>query len=117
MRIASRSAIGILVAGLAGLLLIAAPVAASELDAAKTSGYVGEQLDGYVAVVSDGVPASVKALVEKINAGRRAEYARIAQKNGVAVDVVAAQAGAKLLERAPSGEYVRDATGRWKRKP
>ena len=117
MRSATAAASGILVGILAGLLLLAAPAGASELDAAKSAGHLGEQIDGYVGVVNDAGPASAKALAEKINAGRRAEYARIAQKNGVSVDVVAAQAGAKLLERAASGEYVRDATGRWKRKP
>lgn len=95
--------------------LAAVSAAASELDDAQAAGYAGEQIDGYLGLVTVDAPESVKALVERVNEGRRAKYAEIAQKHGVSVDVVAAEAGAKLVERAPAGEYVRDASG-WHKK-
>jgi uncharacterized protein YdbL (DUF1318 family) len=103
-----------LAAVLLSLGLCAGAAAASELDQAKLAGHVGEQIDGYLGVVA-GAPASAKSLVERINQGRRAKYAEIAKSNGVSVEVVAAQAGAKLVARASAGEYVRDASG-WRKK-
>lgn len=96
-------------------LLGSTPALALDLDGAKAGGQVGEQADGYVGLVSGDAPAEVKALVERINSGRRREYARIAKKNDIPVEAVAAQAGAKLVERAPAGTYVRDGGG-WRRK-
>ncbi len=77
---------------------------------------MGERIDGYVGVVDAGAPGDVKALVEKINAERKAKYAEIAQKQGAPVAAVAQIAGKKLIERAPKGEYVMGADGQWQRK-
>jgi len=93
---------------------LAAPALALGLADAKAKGLVGEQADGYLGVVSGGGEAS--ALVQEVNAKRRAEYAEIAKKRGTAVDDVAALAGAKLVSRTPSGQYVRDSTGKWVKK-
>jgi uncharacterized protein YdbL (DUF1318 family) len=98
------------------LVLAAAPVLAADLDAAKAAGQAGERADGYLGLVDANAPADVKALVERVNEGRRKKYGEIAAKRNVPLEVVAAQAGAKLIERAGPGEYVMDATGRWKRK-
>ena len=54
--------------------------------------------------------------MERVNSGRRKKYGEIAAKRSVPVEAVAAQAGAKLVQRAQSGHYVMDASGRWKRK-
>jgi uncharacterized protein YdbL (DUF1318 family) len=98
------------------LLLAAAPAArADDLDAAKAAGHVGERADGYLGVVS-GAPASAQAVVADVNAKRRAKYAEIAKQNGTDVASVAAIAGAKLIERTPSGQYVMGADGRWTKK-
>jgi uncharacterized protein YdbL (DUF1318 family) len=101
---------------LVALGLWAAPAAAASLDQAKAAGQVGERIDGYVGVVDAGAPGDVKALVEKINAERKAKYAEIAQKQGAPVAAVAQIAGKKLIERAPKGEYVMGADGQWQRK-
>jgi uncharacterized protein YdbL (DUF1318 family) len=98
------------------LVLAAAPVLASELGGAKAAGQVGERLDGYVGLVDANAPDAVKELVERVNAGRRQKYAEIAAKRNAPVEAVAAQAGAKLTQRAGPGQYVMDASGRWKRK-
>lgn len=98
------------------LALAAAPVLAADLDAAKAAGQVGERVDGYLGLVDANAPADVKALVERVNAGRRAKYGEIAAKRSLPVEAVAAQAGAKLVQRAEPGQYVMDSTGRWKQK-
>ena len=97
-------------------LLVAAPAAALDLDGAKASGQAGERVDGYVGAVAGSPPAEVVALVNAVNAKRRAHYADIAKRNGVPVDAVAAEAGRKLVDRAPPGQWVADASGRWRKK-
>jgi hypothetical protein len=92
------------------------PIQAGPLEDAKAEGLVGERIDGYVGVVDSGAPGSVKSLVNQINAEREAKYAQIAQKQGAPVAAVAQIAGRKLIERAPRGEYVMGADGRWQRK-
>ena len=98
------------------LVLAALPALASDLDGAKAAGQVGERVDGYVGLVNANAPDAVKELVERVNAGRRQKYAEIAAKRSTPVEAVAAQAGAKLAQRAQPGHYVMDASGRWKRK-
>jgi uncharacterized protein len=108
-----------IVGTLCTLALLCTPVfalQAEEIDAAKQSGVVGEQVDGYLGLVRGDAPAEVKALVEGVNTQRRAAYGEIAARNGTPVETVARLAGVKLIERAASGEYVRDDTGQWKRK-
>jgi hypothetical protein len=104
-------AIVLVVLGLAAL-----PAAAQSLDALKASGVVGEKIDGFVGVVDAGAPGNVRALVDEINAERRARYAEIAQKQGAPIDAVAKIAGQKLIERTPAGQYVMGADGRWRQK-
>jgi uncharacterized protein YdbL (DUF1318 family) len=105
-----------LLAAAALVALAGAASAATDLASAKKEGWIGEQVDGYVGLVLADAPADVKALVQHVNEGRRAEYARIAAKNGLSVDAVAAEAGRKLIDRTGPGEYVKDSTGRWKKK-
>lgn len=92
--------------------------ASDALDAAKAAGQLGERFDGYLGVVSDGAPASAKALAADINTKRKAHYAQIAAKEGTQVDAVAAIAGSKLVKSALSGQYIMPAAGAaWKRVP
>lgn len=114
-RTSSRLAIALgLGVGLA--LASAAPVAALDLDSARSQGLVGEQADGYVGAVHPGASAEVQQLVTAVNANRRAAYEDIARKNGTAVSAVAALAGQRLLERAPTGAWIGDGKGRWYQK-
>lgn len=94
-----------------------APAAyADALDDAKTIGLVGERVDGYVGLVDPNAPAEVKSLVEDVNKKRAHQYEGVAKKNGTNATAVAALAGAKLIERAPPGQLVLDASGKWKKK-
>jgi uncharacterized protein YdbL (DUF1318 family) len=88
----------------------------SPLHKARAMGTIGERADGYVAVVSAHPSSDVKALVDEVNAKRRAHYEEVAKRNGAPVEAVAAIAGQKLIASAASGEFVDDGTG-WKKKP
>ncbi len=98
------------------LILAGSPAAAQDVDSAKSSGQIGEQLDGYLGLVDSSAPDSVDALVEEVNGRRRAKYQEIASKRGTSVDAVAALAGAKLIARARPGEYVESSKGSWTKK-
>jgi uncharacterized protein len=102
----------------AALCVVAyAPAArADALDDARASGLVGERLDGYVGLVDPNAPDAVKTLVEDVNKKRAHHYETIAKKEGTNATAVAALAGAKLVERAPAGQFVMDASGNWKKK-
>lgn len=105
---------------LRSLLLAAAVLAATAahaigLDEAKRQGLVGETLEGYVAAVNDPPSAEVAALVEEINARRRAEYQRIAQQNGIELEQVEALAAKKAIDRTAPGGWVR-LDGDWQQK-
>ena len=88
---------------------------AVDLGEAKANGWVGERRDGYLGMV-DGAPASVKSLVDTINAERRQAYNGVAASNSVPLNQVEALAGQKLIDRAAPGTYIMDAAGRWIRK-
>ena len=98
------------------LCLPALPAAAQSLDQAKAAGQVGERIDGYLGVVDANAPGDVRAMVDRINAQRRAKYAEIAAERGTSVQAVAQIAGEKLIERAARGEYVLGANGKWRQK-
>lgn len=96
-----------------GLMLGSLTAFAIGLDDAKARGLVGETVDGYLGAVE--ASAEVNALVADINAKRKAEYQRIAQKNGIDLSTVEALAGKKAIEKTPAGQYVQ-IEGAWVRK-
>jgi len=116
MRQAIRTLGAVAAAFIVGLSLLASgPAAAGALGDAKQQGWIGEKPDGYVAVVKSGAPGNVQALVNEVNAGRQAEYARIAKEQGTSPAAVGAVFGKKLIDRAPPGTYVM-VGGQWVRK-
>lgn len=88
---------------------------AIDLDTAKSRGLVGETRNGYLAAVVTTSPEA-NAVVEDINAKRRAEYARIAAANGQDVHVIEKLAAQKAYEMTPSGQFLKDAGGSWVKK-
>lgn len=96
--------------------LLAAPALAVTLDEAKAQGLVGEKVDGFLGIVVADPPGDVRQLVERVNAERRQKYTEVAEQRGVPMDAVAKIAGEKLLERAPAGQFVAGANGRWRQK-
>lgn len=117
IRAARRRAALVLALSLGLAMMIAGGAHADALGDARAAGWVGERLDGYLGLVDRAAPGNVKALVEDINAKRRAKYQGIADANGTSLQAVEAIVGQKLIERARPGQYVIDATtGRWVRK-
>lgn len=86
------------------------------LDAAKQQGQVGEQANGYLGSVTGAANAEVRALIKDVNAKRRAKYQQIATKNGISIADVEALAGQKALDRTAAGNYIKPATGGWRKK-
>lgn len=91
-------------------------MAQADLSAAKSQGLVGERPDGLVGFVEDQVPAGVRALVEQINAERKAQYQEVAQRTGQNLSQVQAVAGDRLVQATPKGQFVMNAAGRWVKK-
>ena len=102
---------------LAALLLVLAFQGAWAIDlhAAKEQGLVGEANTGYLAAV--GAPsADVKALIDEVNAKRKAEFERTAKKTGATLEQVRVRFYELAVQRTEPGHYYQDAGGNWKRK-
>ena len=103
------------------LLALGGPVfadAASDkaaVDAAKASGVVGEQADGYLGIVS-GSDGAISAAVSSINAGRAQVYAQTAAKSGTSRDAAGQATGELLIEKMPAGQYYKPLNGGWTKK-
>ncbi len=89
---------------------------AGTLDDAKSAGQIGEGVDGYLHLVDKNAPGDVKALVKDVNSKRKTKYKDIAKSRGASVEDVAALAGAKLVKRTPTGQYVMDSSGKMRKK-
>jgi len=107
----------------AGLSLIAAGAALSQtpaqkasVEAAKSTGVVGEMGDGFLGFVSGSGDASLSAAVAAINAGRAALYAQTAAKTGVTVEAAGQATARQLYGRIPAGQWYKPLGGGWTRK-
>jgi len=90
---------------------------AASLDEVKAKGLVGEQINGYLGLVKGSAGGDVKALISEINSKRRAAYADKARKAGVDIKIIETRIGERLKQRAASGQYIQDSSGKWIRKP
>ena len=54
-------------------------------------------------------------LVKEVNAKRKAEYERIAEKNGLSLEQVEALAGKKTIEKTRTGDWI-FINGGWQKK-
>ena len=104
-----------LLAGIALGVALALPAYALDLHEARAKGLLGEQANGYVGIVASPTP-ELERLAADVNAKRKAHYQEIARRNGTQVDAVATLAGKKLVEGAPSGQFVKT-NGGWKKVP
>ena len=101
-------------AALAALVLVA-PASAQQRDpayaAARSSGAVGEKVDGYL-----GFPTppstEVRRLADDINIKRRDVYAQRAEANGVTIEEYAFTAGCEAISRTAPGEKYQAPDGR-----
>jgi uncharacterized protein YdbL (DUF1318 family) len=115
VRRAHRRLIAVLAAVLMALSAAGA-VAAQSLDALRANGTVAERYDGYVMVRGGSADASVKALVDEVNAKRRAIYEKRAKEEGVPVDQVARVYAGQVMQSAPAGTWFLNESGSWIRK-
>lgn len=91
--------------------------AKATVDSAKARGEIGEQIDGYLGVVDGASPSSaVRNAMAEINIARKAVYTEAAASSSQPPSVFAQLTGEKQIKKAPSGHYVKDATGVWKQK-
>lgn len=89
---------------------------AIDLASAKSQGLVGEGNDGYLGYVVTPPSAAVKALVEDVNAKRRAIFERTAKKNNIAAKQVAGRFYERAIQKSAPGRYYQNASGRWVKK-
>ena len=89
---------------------------ASPLAQPKADGLIGEQANGYIGLVKQNVPADVKKLVNDVNAKRRAGYQKIAKKQGTSLAEVERVGGNTAIDKTLRGNYIRDASGTWRKK-
>ena len=88
----------------------------ADLGSAKEQGLIGEQPNGYLGLVRNDASADIRALVDDVNAKRKAQYQRIADQQGTLVSEVEKVGGVTAIEKTRRGHYVMDASGRWRRK-
>ena len=98
---------------LVSALCMSFSVWAISLDDAKNQGLVGEDSSGYLGLVVQN--AEAKAVVDDINAKRKAQYLKLAKKNNLSLSQVEALAAAKTIEKTQSGHYV-EVNGNWVKK-
>ncbi len=109
------SKIGIVFLGLAlalGGSTMALAQMDAEVEAALSSGAVGEQADGYMGFAKAPSPG-VKAKVDAINIKRREGYTQVAQAKNVPIEAFAASIGCKTLTGLKPGRVYSIAKGVW----
>lgn len=105
-----------LVAGAAAVCGLCMPALAQRdpaYAAARASGEIGEQPDGYLALVGAGTPA-LRGLVANINIQRKAAYTQQASASGATVEQLAFTSGCNLIEKTSAGEKYKTPQGVWK---
>jgi len=81
-------------------------------DAARSSGQVGEKMDGYLGIVGAGNP-DLQRMVNDINIKRRAVYAEKAQQANATLEEYALTAGCIAISRTVPGEKYQAPDGTW----
>lgn len=101
----------------AAVLAVASPVLAADpvVEAALSSGSIGEQWDGYIGFVS-APSGDLKAAVDAINIKRRAGYTQIAAARNVTVDQFAQTTACSTLRAVKPGQAYKLKDGGWQRR-
>lgn len=81
-------------------------------EAARSSGAVGEKMDGYLGIVGSATP-DLQRLVDDINIKRRAVYAERAQAANATLEEYAITAGCIAISRTVPGEKYQAPNGSW----
>ncbi len=94
---------------------VAAPAFAQRdpaYDAARSSGQIGEKMDGYLGIVG-AETAALRRLVNDINIKRRAVYSEKAQSANATLEEYAFAAGCQAIARTAPGERYQAPDGSW----
>jgi hypothetical protein len=83
----------------------------------KNTGAIGETIDGYLGIVDAAAAQGLAGKVDAVNAARRNAYQNASADTGRSLSEVQAVAGARLREKAQSGDWVQNAAGEWVQKP
>ena len=81
--------------------------------AARASGEIGEQVNGYLGIVGAS-SVRLQRIVDDINIKRKAVYARKARENNATIEQYAMTAGCQAIARTVSGEKYQAPDGSWK---
>lgn len=113
-RLVFGGAIGLMLA-VAALAVGSVPALSADrlLDEARAAGVVGERYDGYAMVRDSSAGADVRALVDEVNAKRRAVYEQRAASEGVSIDQVGRVYAQEIFQAAPSGTQFLTEGGEW----
>lgn len=87
---------------------------ALDLQAAKQSGWVGEQQNGYLGLVTPNPEA--QTLLKTVNQKRKSVYQKLAQEHGLTLEQVSLRAGRRNIERTQTGLMVQSSSGQWIKK-
>jgi uncharacterized protein YdbL (DUF1318 family) len=105
----------VLLAFLISMLAVSVAVAGA-LAKPKADGLIGEQANGYIGRVSHNLPDDIVKLVNEVNAKRKAGYQKIAAKQGTSLEEVEKVGGKTAIKKTLKGDYIRDASGVWRKK-
>jgi uncharacterized protein YdbL (DUF1318 family) len=100
---------------IAAALAFTSMAQALTLDEAQAQGLLGENASGYLEMTPRG-NADAKALMDDINAKRKAKYQGIANKQNTALENIEKIAGEKIQSKLSAGEFYKDASGKWNKK-
>jgi len=92
------------------------PALADALDSYRMNGVIAERFDGYVEIRDPNAPGDARALVQEVNAKRRAIYSKRATESNVPVEEVGKIFANEIAKKAPSGTYFRRSGGDYVRK-
>ena len=107
--------LGLGVLSLLGITRVARGQSGKLLDAPRISGQVGERYDGY-AVARLTVAPDLAALIDKVNAERRAIYEKRAAADKVPVEAVGRIYAQQIRQSAPVGTWFLSENGQWSQK-
>lgn len=79
---------------------------------ARSSGQVGEKMDGYIGIVGAATPA-LQRIVNDINIKRRAVYSERAKATNATLEEYALTAGCQAILATSSGEKYQAPDGSW----
>jgi uncharacterized protein YdbL (DUF1318 family) len=80
----------------------------------KSEGIIGEDNKGYLDFVTSKKKEA--AVIEAENSDRKKVYSAIAKQQGTSVELVGERRAKQIADKAKSGEWLQDESGKWYKK-